>query len=167
MGYTAGMGCGGCAGCGSGDGIELPAGLVTEIVMADERDALAVAEDATPSLRWPGIDADGVDQAKLAILWAILSGDAACAERVEAFTPLAEVSEDGPWVFRVPPPLVAALAGIDVGRAPAVAATWARAEELELEDRAPDDVRRLLDGLRGVARAAAVARKPLLMRVRL
>lgn len=156
------MGCGGCSGCGG----EVPPGIVTEIVIADERDAQAVAEDLAPG-RWPAIDADGVDQAKLALLWAIVTGLEACDQIMEAFTPLAELSDDGPWVFRVPSALVSALAEIDVGRAPGVAETWARTEELELEDRDPGEVRRLLDGLRGVARAATAAHKPLLMRVSL
>jgi hypothetical protein len=160
------MGCGTCAGsCGTG--AEVPAGLVTEIVLADEREAPAVAEDEAASRRWPGIDADGIDQVKLAILWAILNGEPLRDELVVSFTPLAEVSEDGPWVFRVPPALVGALAALDAARAPVIAASWAAAEELELEDRDPEDVRRLLDGLRGMARAAAAANQPLLMRVSL
>jgi hypothetical protein len=161
------MGCGGCGGGGCGTGVELPVGVVSEIVMADDADAEAVAEDAAPSRRWPGLDAGGLDQVKLAILWAILSGGELRDALVEAFTPLAEVSADGPWVFRVPSDLVAALAGLEAGRAGTVAAAWSGAEELQLEDRDPDDVRRLLDGLRGVARAAQAARKPLLMRVSL
>lgn len=159
------MGCGGCSGCGGAG--EVPPDVVTEIVIADEGDALAVAEDSAPGRRWPAIDADGVDQVKLATLWAIVTGLEACDVILEAFTPLAEVSVDGPWVFRVPPGLVSALAEIDAGRAPAVAETWARSEELDVEDRDPGEIRKLLDGLRGVARAATAAHKPVLMRVSL
>jgi hypothetical protein len=159
------MGCGGCGGCGPG--VELPAGLVTELVIADEREAVAVAEAPAPSRRWPGIDAQGVDQVKLASLWALLAGRAPDETLIHAFTPLAEISEEGPWVFRFPAALAAALAALDERRAAAAAAAWARTEALEVEGWEPADVRALLDALRGVARAAAAAGKPLLMWVSL
>src|SRR5690242_6358615 len=113
------MGCGSCSGsCGAG--VEVPAGLATALVMADEREARAVAEDPAPCRRWPGVDAKGLDQVKLALLWALLDEQPFRDESVLEFAPLAEVSEDGPWVFRVPPPLVAALAALEPARAPAV-----------------------------------------------
>lgn len=160
------MGCGSCGG-GCGAGVELPAGLVTELVIADEHEAVAVSEHPAPSRRWPGIDAQGVDQAKLATLWALLAGRPPDDALIHAFTPLAEVSDEGPWVFRVPAELAAALAALDPRRTPSSAAAWARSDELEVEGWEPGDVRALLDALRGVARAAAAARKPLLMWVSL
>jgi hypothetical protein len=160
------MGCGSCAG-GCGTGGELPAALVTDLVVADEVEARAVADDPAPCRRWPGIGAPGLDQVKLATLWALLSGEEFRDHLIEAFAPLEEVSQDGPWVFRAPPPLVAALAALDPARATEVATAWAETDVLAVDGWEPEDVRELLDGLRGLARAASAARKPLLMRVSL
>lgn len=160
------MGCGSCGG-GCGAGAEVPADVTTQIVMADEREAAELAEDASPCGRWPGIDAPGVDQVKLAMLWDLVSAEDGGDHRLDAFAPLEEVSPDGPWVFRVPAPLVAALAALEVARAAEVASAWAATDELQVDGWEPEDVRQLLDGLRGVARAAGAARKPLLMRVSL
>jgi hypothetical protein len=160
------MGCGSCGG-GCGAGVEVPTGLVTELVLADEREARAVAEDPAPCRRWPGIGAPGLDQVKLATLWAVLSGAAFGDHLLEAFAPLEEVSPDGPWVFRVPPPLVEGLAALEAGRAADVASAWAATDELVVDGWEAAEARERLDALRGVARAASAARKPLLMWVRL
>jgi hypothetical protein len=161
------MACGSSCGGGCGGGAELPEGVLTELVIADEGEARRVAEDAAPSRRWPGVDAKGLDQVKLSTLWSLLSGRPFCDELLLEFAPLDEVSEDGPWVFRVPPPLVGLLAALEVDRAGAVAEAWATSEELELDGWEPAEVRAMLDGLRGVARAAQAAKKPVLMWVSL
>jgi hypothetical protein len=135
--------------------------------MADEGEAPLVAADPSPHRRWPGLDAKGLDQVKLALLWALLAGQPFRDELVHEFAPLEELSEDGPWVFRVPPALVALLAGLAPDRAPLVASAWAATEELELDGWEPGGAAALIDALRGTARAAAAARKPLLMWVSL
>jgi hypothetical protein len=154
--------CGG--GCGSG---AAPPPILTALVLADEREARAVAEAPAPVGRWPGLDARGLDQVKLALLWALLAGEPFRDELVLEFAPLEEVSADGPWVFRVPPALAAALADVDVARAAELAAAWAACEELELDGWEPAAAHAMLDQLRGVARAAGAAGKPLLMWVSL
>ena len=138
-------------------------GVLTDIVIAHEREAPAVAGEAAPSRRWTGIDATGVDQVKLATLWGLLSGREFRNEWVAEFVPLYEASEDGPWVFRVPDALVQLLADVDDGRAPAIAGRWADTEELQLDEWEPDDARGTIDDLRGLARKARAAATPLLM----
>lgn len=162
------MACGGsCNSGGCGGGAEAPAGVVTHLVMADEAEAPLVAEDPAPHRRWPGLDAGGLDQVKLALLWALLAGQPFRDELVHEFVPLAEVSDDGPWVFRVPAALVTLLAALAPDRAGVIAAAWAGTQELELDGWEPDGAAAMVDALRGTARAAAAARKPLLMSVRL
>jgi len=157
--------CGPCSGhCG---GAEVPSGVLTDVVIADEGEAPAVAADAAPSRRWPGVVATGLDQVKLARLWALLAGQEFRDELVFEFAPLHEVSEDGPWVFRVPAALRELLASADEARAAAIADAWAATEELELDGWEPDAVGSLLGALRSLARTARLSGKPLLMWVSL
>lgn len=162
------MACGsGSCGGGCGSGAEAPPAVLSALLVADEREARSVAAAPAPLGRWPGLDAQGLDQVKLALLWALLAGEPFRDELVLEFAPLEEVSADGPWVFRVPPALVAALADLEAPRAAELAARWAACEELELDGWEPAAAGAMLDQLRGVARAAGAAGKPLLMSVSL
>ncbi len=136
-------------------------------MIAEEREAPSVATEAAPSRRWTGIDANGFDQVKLATLWALLAGQEFRDELVYEFTPLHEVSTDGPWIFRVPAPLVQALAEVDDRRASEIVPAWAATEELELDGWDAEAVAPLLEGLRSLARSARAELKPVLMSVRL
>ena len=156
------------SGCGGGCcGPEVPPSVTTDLLVADAREARAVADDPAPRARWPGLDARGVDQVKLGILWALLAGREYRDELVLEFVPLHEVSENGPWVFRVPDPLVALLAEADDGRASRAAPAWAASDELALDGWDAESAAALLEDLRGLARGARAADKPLLMRVAL
>ncbi len=145
----------------------MPPAALTDLVIAEEREARAVADEPGPRRRWTGIDAEGVDQVKLAKLWALLAGREFRDELVYEFVPLHEVSEEGPWVFRVPDPLVQLLAELDDARAFPIVSAWAGIEELELDGWEPESVAPLLDGLRSLARGAHAQKKSLLMRVSL
>jgi hypothetical protein len=156
------------SGCGGGCcGPEAPPPLVTELVVADLRDARALAEHAAPRARWTGLDAKGVDQVKLGTLWALLAGREYRDELVLEFAPLHEVSEDGPWVFRVPDALVALLAEVDDAGASRAAPAWAATDELALDGWDAEGAAALLAALRGLARSARDGGTPLLMRVSL
>ncbi len=153
---------GGC--CGTP---EVPPSVISDLVIADEREARAVAGEAVPRRRWTGIDAEGVDQVKLATLWALLAGREFRDELVSEFVPLHEVSDDGPWVFRFPAPLVQLLAELEDDRASRLGSAWAGTEELELDGWDAESVAPLLHGLRSLARGAHAEKKSVLMRVSL
>ncbi len=145
----------------------MPLAVRTELVIAEEREAPSVATDAAPSRRWTGIDAKGFDQVKLATLWALLAGQEFRDELVYEFTPLHEVSTDGPWVFRVPAPLVQPWRSSTSRTRIAIVPAWAATEELELDGWDAEAVAPLLEGLRSLARGARAELKPVLMSVRL
>lgn len=146
---------------------EAPPSVVTDLVIADPRDARAVAEEATPRARWSGLDAKGVDQVKLGTLWALLASHDFRDDLVLEFVPLHEVCEDGPWVFSFPEPLVALLAELDDARASRAAPAWAGTDELAMDGWDVEGAAALIGGLRSLARAARTEQKPLLMRVSL
>lgn len=138
-------------------------GVLTDIVIADDREAASVVAAAVPSRQWQGMDAKGIDQVKLSTLWALLADREFSVESVEEFATLAEESEDGPWVFRVPRPLLDLLAQLDTEQAHAKARAWAATEEFTLDRWKGEDVERILDELRALAREAAAQNKSLLM----
>ena len=156
------------SGCGGGCcGPEVPPSVTTDLLVAEPGDARAVAEDPAPRARWTGADAKGVDQVKLGILWALLAGREYRDALVLEFVPLHEVSADGPWVFRVPDPLLALLAEADEGRVGRAAQAWAASDELALDGWDAESAAALLEDLCGLARGARAADRPLLMRVAL
>ena len=112
-------------------------GVLTDVVIADEGEAEAVATERVPAKRWRGIDAKGIDQVKLATLWARLAQRGLDVESIVKlttdFAALFEVSEEGPWVFRIPRPLVELLADLDDQGAVTTAVEWASTEEFMLD----------------------------------
>jgi hypothetical protein len=139
-------------------------GVLTDIVIANESEAKAIATSSVPSREWPGIDAKGIDQVKLGTLWALLTGqDFKVESVVNEFVTLHEVSEDGPWVFRVPPQIVKLLADLDDERANTTALAWAATDEFVLAQWEGGAVRSILDELRSLARSANATSKSLLM----
>jgi len=136
-------------------------GVLTDIVVADDTEAPAVAAAAVPSERWPGIDMKGVDEFMLALLWAELSHQASGPELETAFTALHAASEEGPWVSRVPKPFVRLLAqSDDTAAASAARALLAHAE---FETWELHEVREVVDGLRALAREAVRTGKSLIL----
>ena len=108
-------------------------GVLTELVVADESEAPAVGGSSVPSHTWPGIDAKGIDQVKLAKLMSILLSQPYQNSFVAEFTQLHEQSEDGPWVFKLPPRLVTALAALDEHWLMQVAMEWSQIQEFMLD----------------------------------
>jgi hypothetical protein len=87
----------------------------------------------------------------------------AVVQTIGEFASLYDVSEEGPWVFGIPEPLVRQLAAVDDQRAVAIVDAWAATEEFVLDGWDRDSVRSILDALRGLARDAAAQQKSLLM----
>jgi hypothetical protein len=137
--------------------------VLTGIVVAEEREAAAVAREAPPRPSWTGADLRGIEVVKLASLWALLARRDFRVETIEEFAPLHEESENGPWVYRFPAALAALLAELDDRVAEPTTRAWANADELALEGWDAGDVGDVLGALRSVAQTARSAGKPLLL----
>ena len=86
-------------------------GVLSDLVLASESDVERIGESRVPSQDFPGIDVKGIDTIKLGTLHSFLTGkdfDSLLPE----YDPVLSVSEEGPWVFRVPGELAAALANL-------------------------------------------------------
>ncbi len=138
-------------------------GVLTDIVVADSSEAIAVAQSSVPSRDWEGIDAKGIEHVKLAQLSAILRDESYDPDFVTQIEDLAEVSEEGPWVFRLPQDFVHRLASLSEDQTPVVAEKWAKTEEFILDGWAASDVASVLSDLHRVAEIACSRDKALLM----
>src|SRR5215207_6182572 len=105
-------------------------GVLTDLVIADLSEAEAVARSSAPWETWRWVDAKGHNELTLAALLCILRGEKYREEISEEFPPLAQASEDGPWVYAVPEVLLIALQHLDEGRIPGAVSEWLRTEEM-------------------------------------
>lgn len=139
-------------------------GVLTDIVVADSAKAADVASDPDRLRKWPGVDAKGIDSIKLARLWALLSKDPSKENAGAEFEVVYDAAgDDGPWVFRVPEPLVQLIAALDEASTTPVATAWGKSEEFILDGWDADAVRSVLSDLQKLARQAVSRRHALLM----
>jgi hypothetical protein len=107
-------------------------GVLSDLVVANEADAESVARAQVPSQKFGGIDIKGIDSVKFATLHSILTGRR-FEELIPSYEPAFIVSDDGPWVFRLPGELVDRLATLTDSERQSVADRWAATEEFELD----------------------------------
>ena len=126
--------------------------LVTNIVAADEDELVAVGESMSPLEQWSGIEAPGMDTAKITMLHCLVSGD-----QYDAALILHEpvyVAESGAIVLRIALGVVEKLAAYDDEALLAIGEELAATEDFEDEAWATDDVQSLLAEIGGLARLA-------------
>ena len=134
-------------------------GMRIKVVVADSEDADAILDAAAPTGEWKGFETSGLDQAKFAMLHALLVGmlfDEALAE----CGPLVAAGEDGPWLMKLPDETVDQLALLDEDALDQVGEELAATEEFETDGWSVGEVRSLvtqLADLAGVARAQGQA----------
>jgi hypothetical protein len=138
-------------------------GILTDLVVADESEAEAVAGSGGPLERWSGIDAKGIDQVKLGMLLSIMAGEPYRSSLVGEFVQLAEDSEDGPWVFRVPPRPVSSLSKIKDDELGRLSERWLAVEEFADSGYDLATVTEVVASLRELSKRALSEGKGLLM----
>jgi hypothetical protein len=138
-------------------------GVLTDLVVADESEADAVAASGDPLQRWPGIDAKGIDQVTLGKLLAIITDEPYRNSLAGEFMLIAELSDDGPWVFRAPPRLVSSLSEIADEALDRISAEWSAVEEFALSGYGRASVAEVASSLRDLSKRAISDGKHLLM----
>ena len=141
-------------------------GILSDLFVATDAEIDDAVVEEGPAERFPAVEAKSVDDVKLTSLNGIATGrsfdlDDGIFDRLYEEVPLLrDGGEEGPWVFRVPAPLVSALASADDGRLGEINEAWARTEEWQAEGVvAPDDTQWLVDDLARLARDAEAAGK--------
>jgi len=130
-------------------------GMRVNVVVADLEDAGAIIESSKPVEEWKGFEARGLDQAKFAMLHALLSGEL-FDEALAECGPVYAADEDGPWLMKLPGDSVDRLARLEEEALDAIGEELAATEAFEEEGWPVDEVKDLvatLADLAGVARA--------------
>jgi hypothetical protein len=136
--------------------------VLSDILVADAEQAEEVLLAEVPSDSFPGFDAHGLDQPKLARLRALLTNedfDPAWADNVALLASAA--GDEGPWVFELPDDIVATLADLPPADEERVAVQWAGS--VELGGWSAAQAREVLRELTRCARRAGEANKKLLL----
>jgi hypothetical protein len=128
-------------------------GVLSDLVVAPAGDAERVAHAEVPSQAFGGIDIKGIDSVKFGTLHSIVTGRP-FEELLSEYGPVVTVSEEGPWVFEIPPELSSRLAHFDDAERAKVAKLWASTEEFALDGWAEDDVAAALGSISTLARRA-------------
>jgi hypothetical protein len=93
----------------------------------------SITADTMPSQEFGGVDVKSLDVVKFTQLYAVMTGKA-FKEALQEFLPEAHVvSDDGPWVYRCPAPLQAALAALHDPELSSTAEQWATKPEFKLD----------------------------------
>ena len=143
-------------------------GALSDIIIADQREAVAISAARGAQLnQWPRLESKGIDPIKLFTLSQILHGRSvddvdACAGFMNDAV-LGQSSDEGPWVYLIPPGLQAAIASLDDQARESVAEKWAATEEFVLDRWHAADVEEYLNDLIAHARKATEAGKSLLL----
>lgn len=138
-------------------------GVLTDLIVAYESEAGAVAESESPLRDWPGIDAKGIDHVKLGKLLSILTSEPYSNSLVGEFRQIAELSDDGPWVFRLPRGLVLALSKMNEAELGRISVQWSAVEEFDRSGYDLATVTELLAALRELSKTAMAEGKDVLM----
>jgi hypothetical protein len=135
-------------------------GVLTDLVMADEQEANRIAESHYPLGEYPGIDIKGIDSVKLNVLHGILTSKT-FEELLPQYDPIAEASEEGPWVFLLPHELVELLSLLDDVEVKEVAMKWGGTEEFQLAGWDQPAVIEVLKAIADLARRSVSEKKHL------
>ena len=130
-------------------------GMLVNVVVAAREDAGAIIESSKPIDEWKGFEAKGLDQAKFAMLHALLTGEL-FDEAMGDCGPLYAASDEGPWLMKLPDETVVHLTRLEEDAIDQVGEELAATEEFEQDDWPVDEVVRIvteLADLAGVARA--------------
>jgi hypothetical protein len=105
--------------------------VLCDLFTATDSEASLLTLDDVPIQKFGGVDAKGLDPVPFATLHNILTG-IDVQQAVLEQTLCVEITEFGPWVYRLPSSLCAALAGLSESESASVATQWAATEELKL-----------------------------------
>ena len=128
-------------------------GALSDLVTAADGDAERIARAESPAEEFGGIDIKGIDSIKFGTLHSILTGRS-FEDLSSEYEPVVTVSDDGPWVFRIPPDLVTRLATLAGEAKQHAVSKWAATEEFALERWTATDVAQAFDEIASLARRA-------------
>lgn len=131
-------------------------GVLSDLVVAPGGDAERIGRALSPAAKFDGIDIKGIDSVKFGMLHSILTGRS-FEDLLPEYDPVVTVSEEGPWVFRLPADLVARLATLSDEEQRVAVRKWAATEEFALDRWPATEVASAFDRIASLARKAEAA----------
>lgn len=128
-------------------------GILVNIVTADEDDVEAIGESQHPVDEWGGIEARGIDTAKIATIHCLLTGDS-LEDALSVYEPVYAVGDEGPMILRISDEVVEKLAGLEEEALEKVGEELAATEEFEMQGWPVEEVQALVAELAALARYA-------------
>jgi hypothetical protein len=127
--------------------------VTASVVAADLDEAADIVGSEKPADDWKGFEARGIDQAKFAMLHALLSGQ--YFDEAQRDLGLLHVeSEEGPWLLRFPAASVKRLSEMEESALDAVGEELAATEDFEEEDWPVEEVQKLVQQMAELAGTA-------------
>jgi hypothetical protein len=128
-------------------------GVLSDLVVARAEDAERIGRAVAPASEFGGIDIKGIDSVKFGTLHSILTGRSFEVLLAE-YQPVVSVSDEGPWVFRIPSDLVTRLAAVSGEEERAAVSRWAATDEFVLDRWPVGEVAQAFDAIASLARKA-------------
>jgi hypothetical protein len=108
---------------------EKPMGSLADLLLANHEDIPDIVASDYPLGSFKGTNVDGLDPLMLLALHSQLAGNPIEA-LVKDYEPVAQASEEGPWLIRIPPSLLTILADVAPHDMEAVAQQWVQTDQL-------------------------------------
>ncbi len=105
-------------------------GVLTDLLVATEADMEAIGEMDYPLGQFPGLDAKGLDWVSFSTLQELVTGEP-YDDVLKLYDPVLTVSDDGPWISKIPANLVQRLASLTETERRTIGARWAQTDELK------------------------------------
>ena len=106
-------------------------GVLTDLVIADRSEAEDIANSVAPLSQWNGLDAKGLNQVTFGTLLCILRDGRYDENVFDEFSIIAQVSDDGAWVFDFPADFASRLIQINESEVSTIALEWLKTEEMQ------------------------------------
>jgi len=135
-------------------------GSAADLILAAPNEASSIVACDYPLGAFKGVNVDGLDPLKLAVLHSLFAARA-LPDILRDYQPIAQASPSGPWLVRLPHELLVLLGKIAPPDQPSVAAQWSATDQAKEEAWSPEDADQFLGRLIPFAQTAAFEGKDL------
>jgi hypothetical protein len=137
-------------------------GSLADLLLATHDDIPDIIASDYPLGSYKGTNIDGLDPLMLLALHSMLALRP-LEELVNSYEPVAQASEEGPWLIRIPPDLLALLADIAPHDIEVMAAKWSDTDQLRDSGWTQDDMYFFIEPLILYAQSIAGSGKELFL----
>ena len=137
-------------------------GSLADLLLATPEDIPDIVASDYPLGTYKGTNVDGLDPLMLLALHSLLA-EKPLEQMVAQYEPVALASEEGPWLVRIPPDLLAILADVAPHDIEALAGRWVQTDQLRGTGWSQNDMRIFIEPLILYAQSIAGSDKELFL----